>query len=512
MTEPTMTEHENYYLDVCGYFIVRHALSHVELNTYNSAFDQVVEDGSLPESAPHRYPFLQLRDHPVLARYLEEILGEGYFPDEGPELIGDSATGGDGRLCGGGEWVDWSRAYLHQGGVRLCQALRVYWALTDIAAGDGGLVLIPASHNAHVETPEDVLTGANDMALTVQPTMRAGDLLLCAESVVRGVRPWTGKGPSRTLAWNYLSARVPARSWRRPAYTENRSAEWASSLTPVEQAVLFDPNRTSTPGQVVTDGETCWLEEREEIHHPSIYIRSPESQNPDSRIDEKEFYHYDLCGHLVIRGVMDEEWLAQANEAIDLHYDRRSAAPSSAGHKSRRLAGTHGASLPDLWTLPEPYCEPFRRMIAHPALIQRLNWIMGSGFECMGCNLFAHGKGGVGHYLHSGTSAPNVNNHYRLQNGRLYAEHMNVAWQLRDVTPEDGGFCCIPGSHKGRYPLPEGIASCDDDPMQAVQHVAMKAGGVLLFLSAAQTHGAFPWRGELDRRAAFSYYRGRNLR
>ena len=168
--------------------------------------------------------------------------------------------------------------------------------------------------------------------------------------------------------------------------------------------------------------------------------------------------------------------------------------------------------MPDPWELPEPYCEPFRRMIAHPALIRRLNWIMGSGFEVGQCSLFAHRKGGVGHYLHSGTAAPNVGNHYRLRNGRAYCEYVNVAWQLRDVTAADGGFCCIPGSHKGRYPLPEGIASCDDDPMQVVRHVGMEAGDVLIFLAGAQTHGAFPWRGDQNRRAVFFVYRGRNFR
>ena len=200
-------------------------------------------------------------------------------------------------------------------------------------------------------------------------------------------------------------------------------------------------------------------------------------RDPEAAIDEKEFYHWDLCGHLVVKGVMDEEWLAAANEAVDLHADRINAGPSGAGGKSRRLAGSHGASMSNPWELPEPYCEPFRRMIAHPALIRRLNWIMGSGFECRQCSLFAHRKGGVGHYLHSGTAAPKAGNHYRLRNGRAYCEHLNVAWQLRDVTAADGGFCCIPGSHKGRYPLPEGIASCDDDPMQVVRHVGMEAGG-----------------------------------
>ena len=92
----------------------------------------------------------------------------------------------------------------------------------------------------------------------------------------------------------------------------------------------------------------------------------------------------------------------------------------------------------------------FQRMIANPALVQRLNWVMGSGFECMMCNGFLFGKGSSGHSLHSPATPAKVTNHYRQQNGRVYAEYLNVAWQLRDVTPADGGFVCVPGSHQNR--------------------------------------------------------------
>lgn len=503
-----MTEHEDFYFDVSGYLIVRNVLSTPELGAINRAFGQVVGAGdAMPDYAGCMFPFVQLRDHPVLTGYLEQILGEGFRPDEGPEPIGGSTLPESDRLVGGDEWVDWSRGYRHQAGVRLCQAVRVLWALADIGPDDGGVVLIPASHNSHVQTPDDVLSGRDDMRLLVQPALQAGDLLICAHSLVFGERPWRGPSPSRTLAWTYISALMPTRDWRRPEPTENRSKPWSASLTPVEQAVLHDPERTSTPGQVVSDGTTCWLDESEQIHHPSIYIR-----NPDCGIDEKEFYHWDLCGHLVIRGLMDKQWLADANEAVDQNADSIHVGESTAARNSKRLAGTHGASLANPWELPEPYCHPFRRMIAHPPLLQRLNWIMGSGYECMSSTIFAHRTGGVGHFLHSGTANPLVGNHVRLQNGRSYAEHINVVWQLRDVTAADGGFCCIPGSHKGRYPLPESLATVDDDPQGAVQHVSMEAGDVLVFLAAAQTHGAFPWTGEQDRRAALFYYRGRNIR
>ena len=42
------------------------------------------------------------------------------------------------------------------------------------------------------------------------------------------------------------------------------------------------------------------------------------------------------------------------------------------------LTGTGRPDLQDLFSLPEPYCYPFRRMLAHPAVISRLNWMIGA--------------------------------------------------------------------------------------------------------------------------------------
>ena len=53
-----------------------------------------------------------------------------------------------------------------------------------------------------------------------------------------------------------------------------------------------------------TDGEETWVEEDSSVIHPSIYVR-----DPDSGIDEKEFFFWDLNGYLVVRGLMDEQWL-----------------------------------------------------------------------------------------------------------------------------------------------------------------------------------------------------------
>ena len=498
-----MNDKESYRFDISGFIVVRGVLSPGELATYNKAIDQMLDgDGDLLPMAGSCDPLLQLRDHPVLAGYAEALCGEGYRPDTGPTLLG---AGGktDERLSGGSEWMDWSRAYFHRNGVRHCQGLAALWALHDGGPGDGGLVLIPASHNSEVETPEAVLTGTDDMGLPEQPRLQAGDLLLCADALVRGVRAWRGTEPQRTLAYGFVNKHVRPHDWSN--LDADDCYEWAGDLSAAERAVLHDPQRSGDPVVVRADAETSRLEPEPDIYHPSIYIR-----NPDPSIDDKEFYYWDLCGHLVVKGAMDAAWLAAANEAIDANADWIDTVSTEGEPDCVRLRGTHRSKLEDAWSLPQPHGEPFRRMIAHPEIIKRLNWMMGSGYEVTKCEVLCSKRGGAGVHLHASGVTPSETNHYTFRNGRCYSEYINVAWQLRDVTAADGGFCCIPGSHKGVYPIPKGVLSADRD-MDMIRHIGMEAGDLLIFLAGAQTHGAYPWMGEQDRRSVLMQYRSRNL-
>ena len=503
MARKKMSHEENYHFDVAGYLIIPGVLSATRLKACNKALDQAP---SAADALSTSKPLLALRDHSVLLRYLEQLCGENTRLDAPPHLLGPNQSAPATPLSSSAEWVDWSRAYRHHNGNRFCQGVRAIWALADVDENAGGLVIVPASHNSTVDAPQDLVDGTDDMGLVVQPTLKAGDLLLCATSLTHGLRPWRGPGPQRLLASTYLSDRIRPSADSAITGDDDAMPDWTAELTEVQRAVLHNPNRPYPPPVVHSDGQTVQLAKDPGVFHPSIYIR-----DPNSSLDEKEFYHWDLCGHLVLRGVMDDAWLAAANEAIDSNPDRIHTGGSAAGD-SKPLAGTGvgRSSMGDPWTLPAPHGEPFRQMIAHPALIQRLNWIMGSGFECMQCSGFLSGKGSSGHFLHAAGTPASAFNHFRQQNGRVYCEFLNVAWQLRDVTLADGGFVCVPGSHKSSYATPECIKTCDDE-LGLVRHVEMKAGDVLLFLASAQTHGAYPWTGEQNRRMIFFQYRSRNL-
>jgi hypothetical protein len=148
-------------------------------------------------------------------------------------------------------------------------------------------------------------------------------------------------------------------------------------------------------------------------------------------------------------------------------------------------------------------------MIAHPAVVHRLNWMGGSGYRTSGATVFCAVHGTSGHSLHDGNEPMSPSRGYYFKNGRSYAETVTITWQLRDVETGLGGFACVPGSHKTQYPTPPGIRTCDDTMGLVVQPV-MKAGDVLFFMDGGCTHGALAWKNPVPRRGVLIKYQSKN--
>ena len=505
MDREMMSNEENYAFDVAGYLHVPGVLNRGEVDTLNKALDEVDEcEGMLGWEGSDRELFRDLLVNPQLVWYLNQIIGAGFRLDQAPRLLGNREGKVRMNLTGGDEPRNPSRAYYIQNGRRSCQGVKAIWVLEDVAEGDGGLVVVQASHKSNVETPEDLATGVDDMSLVKQPALKAGDLFLLAEPALQGVRPWTAE-PKRLLTYWYAGRAAIQSNGLGPGADEDGLSEWANELPPEQKAVMHKPGmKGSNPPPVLnTDGEKTWIEESSEVIHPSIYIR-----DPDSGIDEKEFYFWDLNGYLVVPGVMDEEWLAQANEVVDKHQDKIKVGGELA-RGSISQAGTGRPLLSGLMELPTEESEPFRRMMTHPAVIHRLNWMGASGYRTGGGSIFCAVEGTSGHTLHDGNEPMSPSRGYYFKNGRSYAETVTVTWQLRDVEPGLGGFACVPGSHKTQYPMPPGIRTCDEQMGLVVQPV-MKAGDVLFFMDGGCTHGALVWKNSIPRRGMLIKYQSKN--
>ncbi len=80
-------------------------------------------------------------------------------------------------------------------------------ALSDIAAGDGGTLIIPASHKANLPHPqaEQYRTGTmDDMVGVVQPNLNKGDALVFCDALAHGAASRTNpNGERRTVIYRY---------------------------------------------------------------------------------------------------------------------------------------------------------------------------------------------------------------------------------------------------------------------------------------------------------------------
>ena len=207
-------------------------------------------------------------------------------------------------------------------------------------------------------------------------------------------------------------------------------------------------------------------------------------------MDARERYFWDLTGYLVVRNVLTGEELSACNAAIDHCMERMQQSPDNGGARdSTALQGTGQQTLPNLLELPHPHCEPFRRLLVHPQVVCRLNTMCGKGFR------HDHGpwvsyspKGTEGLILHGAGEPHRPYVAYHHQNGQFHCAGVTVTWQLADCKAGDGGFACVPGSHKAKFPMPAGVRSCDE-PMDVVHQPALKAGDVIFFMDGAQTHG-----------------------
>ena len=64
-------------------------------------------------------------------------------------------------------------------------------------------------------------------------------------------------------------------------------------------------------------------------------------------------------------------------------------------------------------------------------------------------------KGGI---LHGGWKSTGGSQFFRYHDGQFYNGLVAVVFELFDTHANDGGFCCIPGTHKANLPLPRPVA------------------------------------------------------
>ena len=108
--------------------------------------------------------------------------------------------------------------------------------------------------------------------------------------------------------------------------------------------------------------------------------------------------------------------------------------------------------------------------------------------------------------LHGGPWRFESDHWYRYHDGVMRNGLTVATWNLTDAGPGDGGFTCVPGSHKSNFlqHMPRDVARFERDADWVVQP-SLAAGDVLIFTEAL-IHGTAQWTADHERRTLLYKY------
>jgi len=208
-------------------------------------------------------------------------------------------------------------------------------------------------------------------------------------------------------------------------------------------------------------------------------------------------YLLDLQGYLVIENALSSDEVASLNGLIDAQN------LPEPGKTQRFGSAPEGAGFLD-------WGQPFVDLLDHPTLMPILRFQLGEAFRLDRLYGMYMNEGMGRGVLHAdyGATARNEQvqpgEYYAFRRNQIYYGFVVVTWVLSDAGPDHGGFCCIPGSHKSHYKLPQSIS---DNPEASPSVIIPEApaGSIVLFTEAL-THGTAAWNAKHQRRALLYKY------
>jgi len=229
---------------------------------------------------------------------------------------------------------------------------------------------------------------------------------------------------------------------------------------------------------------------------------------PRHWLDEREAFLFDTQGYAVLRGVLDADCVVRLNAAVDANAEAFRTDPTRTGSAGSALSGERArlTSFTDPLRWPREDAKAFAELIAPPEVQRWLDSLMGRGWRLDGApQILLAGTGAEGLHLHgSGSQWFSPVTYYACQNGLIRCGLVTVEYALSPAGPGDGGFACIPGSHKANFGCPRSIAECESDA--GVVHQPVLEPGDAVVWTEALFHGTLPWRAAHERRVALFRY------
>jgi hypothetical protein len=200
---------------------------------------------------------------------------------------------------------------------------------------------------------------------------------------------------------------------------------------------------------------------------------------------DDERYAFDLQGFLVRRRALDLDTVAELNDAV---HRLQLGTPNNHDIMSQRFWGHLGQH------------PAFVDLVDHPAIIDIVVELCGANVRLDHAYGIVMDPGNVGLDLHGGGHVWDPAQYYVVDRTGIHTGLVAVQWAISNSRPGDGGFACVPGSHKSAFRPPR-LAL--DHPL--VVEVPLAAGDVVVFTEAL-THGTSTWKAAHQRRTLLYKY------
>ena len=196
---------------------------------------------------------------------------------------------------------------------------------------------------------------------------------------------------------------------------------------------------------------------------------------------EAEIFEFDLNGYIMYRNVLTRDQVDHMNGILDQHL------------------------TDDSFNFRFLHLDPmFMEVMALPRTLNVLETIIGKWMRLdhaygLQMDTRSEERGDTRPNLHGGPLEDNGEHHYQWFNGKMYNGLTVVMYALRDVNPGDGGFICVPGSHKTNLDFKPAVES------HFVVNPTFEAGDMLIFTEAL-IHGTNTWTSADKRRSLLYKY------
>lgn len=232
-------------------------------------------------------------------------------------------------------------------------------------------------------------------------------------------------------------------------------------------------------------------------------------------MNEYERYFFDVNGYLIVRNCLTK---AQIEDLSDRLEEQRVRNPQNVYGSDRTIASSAAV---ETWTARSliEWGGTYNDLIDLPTISPYLESLLGVDYRLdhdylavitpdTPRRLYLHGGGqGAGGTRDIVGTTDGGQCYFRYHDGRFFNGLVAVAFELNDVSAKDGGFACIPGSHKANLALPEDWrqSSSQEEMSPMVNRVGVSAGDAIIFTEAL-SHGTVPWTGKGERRTIFYKY------